>query len=277
LARELGSGQPFYGFQSVGLDGTEAPVGSIEEMARLYLKEMQTIQPAGPYVILGACFGATVAYEMTRQLLATGEEVGFLGLLDPTSREGKYAGQKPSIAPRLFKRVAAFGGLVKGRLQLYCEEMRRLGAKDRISYLASKFHLLSGLVGNNNAFKGLERELHQMEVYRANLLALDGYRRDPLNGRLRAFEVFEPMHPGRVKVRDRIDWQALWKGPIKHHKMPGKDSGDMVSGENACVLSASLTQQLRLALHAGKQRVSTEHGNVQSCKDAPASYVPINR
>jgi thioesterase domain-containing protein len=276
LARELGSEQPFYGLQSVGLDGTELPVGSIEAMARLYLKEMQSIQPHGPYVILGACFGATVAYEMTRQLLAGEEEVGFLGLLDPTPREGKRAGQKPSFAPRIFKRVAALGNLVMERGQLYREEMRRLGVIDRVEYLASKFHLLSGLIGNKNAFKGAERELNQIEVYRANLLALDVYRRGPLDGRLRALEIFEKTRPGRVNARNRIDWQALWKGPITHHNVPGKDSGDMLSGENARVLGALLTQEFHLALHASQQQDCTERENAQSRTQYTAPAAPTD-
>ena len=148
LAHELGAEQPFYGLQSVGLDGAEAPLGSIEEMARLYVGEIRSVQPHGPYVIIGACFGATVAYEMTRQLLAAGEEVGFLGLLDPTRREGNIAGKNPESTPRIFKRLAAFRTLVLDRLQLYREDMRRLGIIDRVNYLASKFHMLSGLIGN---------------------------------------------------------------------------------------------------------------------------------
>ena len=214
------------------------------------------MQPHGPYVILGACFGATVAYEMARQLLAAGEEVGFLGLLDPTRREGNIAGKNPESTPRIFRRLAAFRTLVVDRLQLYREDMRRLGVIDRVKYLASKFSMLSGLIGNNNAFKGAQRELNQIEVYRANLLALDVYRREPLNGRLRALEIFETTRPGRVNVRDRIDWRALWNGPIKNHKVPGKNSGDMLSGENARVLGALLAQRLRLALHAPQQHYS---------------------
>ena len=256
LAHELGAEQPFYGLQSVGLDGTEAPLGSIEEMERLYVGEIRSVQPHGPYAIIGACFGATVAYEMTRQLLAAGEEVGFLGLLDPTRREGNIAGQNPESIPRIFRRLAAFRNLVLNRLQLYREEMRKLCVIDRVNYLAAKFRMLSRLIGNKNAFKGAQRELNQIEVYRANLLALDGYRRQPLNGRLRALEIFETTRPGRVNVRDRIDWPALWKGPIKNHKVPGKNSGDMLSGENARVLGALLAQRLRLALHAPQQHCS---------------------
>src|SRR5262249_5863473 len=122
-----------------------------------------------------------------------------------------------------------------------------------------------------NAFKGAQRELNQIEVYRANLLALDVYRREPLDGRLRAFEVFETTRPGRVKARDGIDWGALWKGTIKHHEMPGKDSGDMLSAENARVLSGALAQQLRLAFQACQQQDSMEHENAQRRKEELAS------
>jgi len=266
LAHELGSEQPFYGLQSIGLDGTDAPVGSIEAMAKLYLKEMESIQPHGPYVILGACFGATVAYEMTRQLLAAGEEVGFLGLLDPTRREGNIAGKNPESTPRIFKRLAAFRTLAVERLQLYREEMRRLGVTDRINYLASKFRALSGFVGNKNAFKGVDRELNQIEVYRANVLALDRYRREPLNGRLRTLEVFQTTRPGRVNVRDRIHWRAFWDGPIQQHQVPGKDSGDMLSRENTRVLGALLARRLRLAFCAFQQQDCAER-NAQSCRE----------
>ena len=88
LARELGSEQPFYGLQSVGLDGAAAPLDSIEAMAKLYVNEIRSVQACGPYAIIGACFGATVAYEMARYLLEAGEEVAFLGLLSPTDRDG---------------------------------------------------------------------------------------------------------------------------------------------------------------------------------------------
>ena len=110
--------------------------------------------------------------------------------------------------------MAAFGSLAADRGQLYREDMRRLGVIDRVKYLASKLHLLSGLIGNSNAFKGAQRELNQIEVYRANLKALDGYHREPLNGCLRAFEIFETRRPSRVNAQDCIDWQEFWKGPI---------------------------------------------------------------
>lgn len=82
LARHLGPDQPFYGFQSLGLDGRHAPQTRVEDMATHYIKEMREIQPAGPYFIGGRSMGGTIAFEMASQLEQLGEEVGLLALLD---------------------------------------------------------------------------------------------------------------------------------------------------------------------------------------------------
>src|SRR6201999_674837 len=79
LSRHLGSDQPVYGLKSRGLDGREE-LGSIEEMAAQYVKDIRALQPHGPYHIGGYCFGGNVAWEMARQLEAEGEEVALLAL-----------------------------------------------------------------------------------------------------------------------------------------------------------------------------------------------------
>src|SRR5262245_10881283 len=83
LSRELGAEQPFFGFNAIGLDAAEAPLESIEEIARRNVSEIRSVHRNGPFALIGACFGAAVAYEMARQLTEVGEEVAFLGLLDP--------------------------------------------------------------------------------------------------------------------------------------------------------------------------------------------------
>ncbi len=81
LSRHLGDNQPFYGLQSQGLDG-QAPCTVLEEMASHYLKEIQTVQPKGPYFLGGHSFGGLVAYEIAQQLYKQGEQVELLVLLD---------------------------------------------------------------------------------------------------------------------------------------------------------------------------------------------------
>jgi len=253
LARELGSEQPFYGIQSVGLDGAEAPLESIEEMASWYISDLQSIQSHGPYALVGACFGATVAYEMARQLLNAGQEVAFLGLLDPTRREGYEANENPISSPRTIKRAKTLGSFLRHRLRLYLKEMRGLGAGDRFKFATKKIRSLSFKIQDRKTLRGIRREIQQLEVIRANVRALDRYNRKPLTGRLRAVEIFETSHP-RNTTEWTVDWKTLWDGQTVRHHLPGKDSGDMVSGKNARILAALLTERLREAFgHSSEQ------------------------
>jgi non-ribosomal peptide synthetase component F/pimeloyl-ACP methyl ester carboxylesterase len=82
LAKHLGFDQPFYGLQCKGLDGACPPLTRIEEMAELYVSEIQKIQPHGPYHLGGYCLGGTIALEMAQQLRSKGEDVGLLALFD---------------------------------------------------------------------------------------------------------------------------------------------------------------------------------------------------
>jgi thioesterase domain-containing protein/acyl carrier protein len=71
----------------------------IEEMAKYYLDAMREKQPHGPYFLGGMCAGGVIAYEMARQLQATGEDVELVVLLDsalPTTpkRQGRIARER---------------------------------------------------------------------------------------------------------------------------------------------------------------------------------------
>jgi amino acid adenylation domain-containing protein len=85
LAYYLGTDQPFYGLQALGLQETEKPVSSIEEMATVYIKEIQTIQASGPYYLGGWSMGGVIAFEMAQQLSSQGQTVALLSLIDSYS------------------------------------------------------------------------------------------------------------------------------------------------------------------------------------------------
>jgi amino acid adenylation domain-containing protein len=82
LSRHLGNDQPVYALQAQGLDGQARPLTRVEDMAALYIKEMRAFQPEGPYFLLGASFGGLVVYEMAQQLLAQGQQVALLAMLN---------------------------------------------------------------------------------------------------------------------------------------------------------------------------------------------------
>ena len=82
LAKHLAPDYPLFGLQSQGLDGKTPPLLTIESMAQRYLEEVRREQPHGPYFLGGYCMGGTIAYEMAQQLLAAGETVQLVALLD---------------------------------------------------------------------------------------------------------------------------------------------------------------------------------------------------
>src|SRR5207245_3002862 len=82
LSQHLGSDQPFYGLQSQGLDGSCPPLSKIEDMAALYLKEIQRVRPHGSYFLVGYCGGGTIVFAVAQQIQAQGEQVDLLALVD---------------------------------------------------------------------------------------------------------------------------------------------------------------------------------------------------
>ena len=117
LARYLGPDQPFYALQAPGLYGDDRPCRRFEDMARLYIQEIISVQPEGPYILGGAsATGGLVAYEMAQQLVNRGQEVSLLALIDVQSPPAlrppgsRPAGHRMSLfryPRRNIKRIAA--------------------------------------------------------------------------------------------------------------------------------------------------------------------------
>ncbi|MGH7786297.1 MAG: AMP-binding protein [Candidatus Binatia bacterium] len=84
LARALGPDQPAYGLQAVGSDGTLRRAASLEEIAAHHVQHLRAMDPGGPYYLGGYSAGGLVAFEVARQLVASGGTVGLLALLDTT-------------------------------------------------------------------------------------------------------------------------------------------------------------------------------------------------
>ncbi|WP_311971676.1 amino acid adenylation domain-containing protein [Pseudomonas baltica] len=82
LSRHLAGTRPILALQSPGLEDAEAVEVTIEAMATGYLHEIRQVQPQGPYLLGGWCFGGAIAYEIGLQLEAMGETVQGTFLID---------------------------------------------------------------------------------------------------------------------------------------------------------------------------------------------------
>jgi len=73
---------PLYGLQARGLRRPEPLPASMAEMARDYADQIRTVQPSGPYHLLGWSLGGDVAFAIAEELERRCEEIGLLVILD---------------------------------------------------------------------------------------------------------------------------------------------------------------------------------------------------
>ncbi|MEI6514076.1 MAG: thioesterase domain-containing protein, partial [bacterium] len=106
LPRHLGKDQPLYFLRyGIAAESSNHPVRLplMEDLASHYIKELQQLQPHGPYYLTGFSFGGLIAYEMACQLVANGHRVNLLALLDTHLKWEKQSKPYHRIIHQLFK------------------------------------------------------------------------------------------------------------------------------------------------------------------------------
>ena len=233
IARRLGTDQTFYGLQAQGVDGT-APLGTIEEMAELYLPEVQRAHPGGPYLVGGYSGGGVVAYEMAQRLRRAGLEVSLLVLLD-TFR----AGIKP-VATSVRDHLARF--LQEGPRYLRRRAKAKLSRHvDELSnVLKTRFYMSQG--------QPLPFELRDLEMTRRFLEAADLYKPQPYLGPVTLYRASQVAlafkHAG-----PKLGWDELTPR-LEVVEVPG-DHDTLVYEPNVNVMTSHLRNALRKAAVAG--------------------------
>jgi acyl-CoA synthetase (AMP-forming)/AMP-acid ligase II/thioesterase domain-containing protein/acyl carrier protein/short-subunit dehydrogenase len=217
LAKHLGSEQPVYGLQPIGLDGSLPPFTRIEDMASHYIQEIQKIQPNGPYFLLGWSFGGFVVYEMAQQLYSQGEKVGLLGMIDST-RPGYYK-RSPFLIRvflhlnNIFRRGPAYiwqkavGWSNQGKYEIQQIYKRYVNATQHILDITP--HLA-------------ENDQH-LEVIGANLQALDKYIFQVYPGRMTLFRTSDENRYEAIgeKYDPQFGWGDIITGGIDINYIPG--------------------------------------------------------
>jgi acetoacetyl-CoA synthetase len=82
LAGKIKTRHPIYGVQARGIDGLDEPLSSIDEMAQFHLNAIQQVQMHGPYFLIGYSLGGLVMLEIARRLMAEGNQIALLALVD---------------------------------------------------------------------------------------------------------------------------------------------------------------------------------------------------
>ncbi len=207
LANYLDREHPIYGLQSQGLDGQKPPLRRVEDMATHYIQEIRTVQPYGPYFLIGYSFGGLVAFEMARQLEAAGEKTELLGLLDCS------APNLPNLRPSLIK-----------SLGIHVCNLWQLNPKERSNYIMGR---VTYRLSNDTERDFLTKSLYNPEdltpallnVLDANLQAADDYVAHTYSGKITLF---------RCQVQDleyhfypEFGWSDLVDGNLTVYPVPG--------------------------------------------------------
>lgn len=83
LAQKLGTSRPFLGVDLPYADGIKLPIPHrLEDIAAYLAKAIREEQELGPYFIGGLCVNAVIAYEVAQQLVAQGQKVELLAMID---------------------------------------------------------------------------------------------------------------------------------------------------------------------------------------------------
>jgi thioesterase domain-containing protein len=230
LAKAFGNEQPSIGFQSVGLDGIQEPLASIETIAAHNLLSFPRCNQN--FVLFGVCWGASVASEMAQQLAIAGLPVPLLILMDPTINEEQSKIKPQGMIKSRFK-------FVLNRLKLYADELKQLKGKEIGTWIKQKCSLLSSIVKKRDLFSGDTTEFNQRRVKDTNLQAMLNYKTKPYDGKTIL------LFSARDGVTPNHDTRQEWFNLLSNYEVEyvaGKDSGDAMSAENVQILAQLLKQ-----------------------------------
>ena len=208
----LGKERPFYGLQAQGLNGSPITQTSVEQLAASYLNAIRNVQPHGPYLLGGYCFGGMVAYEIAYELKAAGEEVALLVLFDASNPEHpprlrSWAEVVRYRIPRLLSH-----GVTAEHVFEYCEGLvrGRLGVK--FLKWNEQFHSLT--IGKNDPAKLLD-----LRIRMAHRRAAIAYKPRPYAGKITLFRTIE--QPLDFEDQPDLGWSTVAQGGLDVHNVPG--------------------------------------------------------
>lgn len=216
LAMHLGSEQPVYAVQPQGLDEKQPFLTRIEDMASLYIQVIQTIQPNGPYFLLGWSFGGFVIYEMAQQLHRRGEEVGLVLMID-SLRPGFY--ERSPFLKRLLLHLNYI--LLRGPAYIWQKAVSlskhgkyHLQQKYK-DYLNAAQHVL-------HVTKHLSEDDPHLKLMDTNLQALDKYTYQVYPGQITLLRIQDENRSEATgeKYDPQFGWGDL-VGKLDIHSIPG--------------------------------------------------------
>ena len=238
LIRYLGEEQPVYALH-YGISEPKDKALSLpkmEDLAAHYIEEMRSLQPQGPYFLMGLSIGGMVAYEMAQQLVAQGQEVALIALFDTFLKKGSNV------------KLLPFSQRLKLLWNLELSEFwTRVHFKIKIKFN----RLLSRYFPKTNITEQVKSQYlpHTYTDYPIKLLR-DAYTPESYSGTVVLFQAIDS--PISISITYSFDplevqWRKLVNGELVIYNIPGNHTG-ILEEPNVQFLAEKLTGCIDKAL-----------------------------
>ena len=235
LARSLGREQPFFAFQSHGMDGHVQPFNRIEEIAAHFVDEMVAHKPEGPYLLGGWSMGGLIALEMARRLAEIGKSASLLVLIDTIAPDMKSSPESVTDTGLLAEYLTDLGvGL---------DEFLKLGSDEQFSYVLEEAKKAKRLHPNAQ----VSDIRPYFEIFKNNVKAQRNYIPKSYSGDVVLLRARNANEKGRP-ADELLGWGAYIKGRIQVVDVPGSHTTMMVE-PHVKVMAEELRSCIDAVLH----------------------------
>ncbi|MBS7529946.1 amino acid adenylation domain-containing protein [Hazenella sp. IB182353] len=228
LMSSLGREYPIYGLQARGIARKSDLPQSINQMAEEYIRQIKTVQPEGPYYLLGWSLGGNVIHAMATHLQALGDEVALVAMLDAYPSHFLPIKNTPDDEEALIA-LLALGGYDSEELG-----NQPLDLQGALDILRKDGSALASLKDENI--------LNLRETYVNSVGILSRYSPTVYNGNLLFFrstiipEWFDPISPD--------SWKSYVNGEIEQYDIVCRHK-DMCQPEPLAEIGSILEEKLR--------------------------------
>ncbi len=230
LSSHLGLDQPIYGLRygiSESID-RQLSLPSLAELVAHYIAEMRSLQPTGPYFLMGLSAGGTIAYEMVQQLVAQGERVELLALFDTAIPEEKSS-----------KKLLPLSQALTNLWNLGLEELllrANSSLKSRVQSWSIRWNLIPPPDLTYYPYRDTDEPMYAL---------LQDYHPRPYSGRVLLFKALNLTKVSATSYIDPPDvrFKKLVTGTLEVVEVPGSHTGILVE-PHARLLAAKLRDDI---------------------------------
>ncbi|MGD0578715.1 MAG: AMP-binding protein, partial [Bryobacteraceae bacterium] len=212
LAQALGDDQPFFVVRDPR-PLAERGVYTVEEAADRFTQVIRSVREGGPFILGGHCYGGIFAFEVARQLVARGEDVAMLFLIEvPAPGYPKFLRHWKDYARQ------AWSLLRKGHSPGFSEARSHLGVLKRLFRLriAVFWRRLLMRAGLKRVVEPIEKSDHP------HIQAGRSYRAKRLDCEVVQFIAGDEPHSTLILDDPRLGWQEFTQGEFTVRRTPGR-------------------------------------------------------